>query len=441
MPTNAYLCADMHINYVPPAQLKPYERNARTHSKKQVRQIADSIKEFGFTNPVLVDGNQMIIAGHGRVQAAIQLGYEKVPTICLDHLTEAQKRAYIIADNRLAEKAGWDSSILAIELQHLSDLELDFDLTITGFDMPEIDKFIIGDQLPDDSADHDLPSVPEHPVTRLGDLWKLGEHFIYCGNSLERESYAKLLNGKKASMVFTDPPYNVPIQGHVGGRGEIKHAEFAMASGEMSPQQFTAFLKSACHLMAEFSTDGSMHFIAMDWAHIYELLTAGKGVYSELKNICIWNKDRGGMGGLYRSKHEMVALFKNGTGKHINNIELGKHGRNRTNVWDYPAVNTLRKGGKSELAMHPTVKPVRMVADAIQDCSNRGDVVLDPFGGSGSTLLAADKTGRRGYLVELEPKYVDVSITRWQKAVKAKAVHVETGQTFEELKVEREGQI
>jgi DNA modification methylase len=415
----------LNVSYLSPLSLKPYARNARTHSKRQLRQIAESIRSFGFNNPVLIDKESSIIAGHGRVEAAKLLGMTEVPTIQLEHMTEAQKQAYILADNRIAEKAGWDKEILAIELQNIMAVDLDFDIMVTGFEMGEIDKLLIGNEEQDDVDE--IPEPAELPLARVGDLWQLGDHRLYCGNSLEAASYQALLEGQQAHLIFTDPPYNVPINGHVSGLGKTKHEEFAMASGEMTSGEFTSFLEQVFHQMAINSTDGALHFVCMDWRHMSELLAAGQKVYDELKNLCVWNKDRGGMGALYRSKHELVFLFKSGKEPHTNNVELGKHGRYRTNIWDYPAVNTWKTGAGSELAMHPTVKPVRMIADAIMDCSNRGDLVLDPFGGSGSTLMAAEKTGRKARLIELEPKYVDVIIKRWERLTKQKAVQLACG--------------
>lgn len=420
------------------AELKPYPTNPRKHSKAQVRQIADSIEAFGFTNPVLVDADGIILAGHGRVQAAKLLKLDDVPTIRLDHLSEAQKKAYIIADNRLAEKSGWDDDILAIELQTLMTLDTGFDITVTGYEMPEIDFKVqaLDDTDPDDGDE--IPPVPANAVTQSGDLWLLGDHRLLCGNALEAASYDLLMQGDKARMVITDPPYNVPIPGHVSGLGKVKHEDFAMASGEMTRAEFTTFLGNALGLMTANSMDGSLHYVFMDWRHIADLLAAGEGVYAELKNLIVWVKDNGGMGSLYRSRHEMVAVFKHGTAVHLNNIELGRYGRYRTNVWNYRGVNTLRRGREDELAMHPTVKPARMLADAIRDCSHAGDIVLDPFGGSGSTLVAAEQAGRTARLMELEPKYVDVAIERWQALTGGEAVHVDTGRTFKEAKLEVE---
>lgn len=422
--------------------LMPYAGNPRTHSAKQIRQLADSIIEFGWTVPILIDRNGRVIAGHGRLEAAILLGIERVPTICLDQLTEAQIRAYIIADNKLAENAGWDVELLAQELQFLSSLDLDFDLTVTGFDEADIDVMLQSgvatanadstDQIPE--IDRSLP-----PVTRSGDLWILGKkgHRVYCGDTRKRKSFTILLGGQKATMVITDAPYNVVINGNVSGLGRTQHREFAMASGEMSPAQFIAFLARVMSMLAEHSVDGSIHFLFMDWRHIYEIIIAGRRVYTELKNLAVWKKSNGGMGSFYRSKHELVFVFKSGTAPHINNVELGKHGRNRTNVWDYAGMNTMREGRLEELAMHPTVKPVALVADAIMDCSRRGDIVLDCFGGSGTTLIAAEQTGRVAYLMEIDPIYVDVTVRRFQKFTGKEAVHAETGLTFQQLESER----
>jgi DNA modification methylase len=412
------------------ASLKPYPNNPRKHSKAQVRQIADSIKAFGFTNPVLVDAEGTILAGHGRVEAAKLLKLAEVPTICIDHLTDAQKKAYIITDNRLAERSGWDDGILATEFEALMTMDAAFDITVTGFDMPEIDLKVQGIDEPDMGADDELPEVPAEPVARLGDRWALGDHILVCGDALNAATHDDLLAGEQARMILTDPPYNVTIPGNVSGKGKVVHEDFVMASGEMSENEFAAFLATACGHMATHSVDGSIHFIFMDWRHIDTLLAAGKAVYTDLKNIVVWNKDNGGMGPLYRSKHELVAVFKHGTAAHINNVALGKYGRYRTNVWNYRGVNTLRAGREDELAMHPTVKPVSLLADAMLDCSNRGDVILDPFAGSGSTIIAAERTGRRARVIELEPKYVDVAIIRWQTLTGREAVNAETALTF-----------
>jgi DNA modification methylase len=407
---------DLAITYRPVSALKPYARNARTHSRAQIRQIADSFERFGFTNPILIDDDDQIIAGHGRAAAAKLLGIQEVPTVRLAHLSPAEKRAYILADNRLAEKAGWDKEILAIELQGLIDE--DFTVELTGFNMAEIDVILEDAEDAKREAsgpENEIPEpLPGPGVSRLGDHWSLGGHGLLCADAREDSSYARLLEGRKAELVFTDAPFNVRIEGHVCGLGRIHHPEFAMASGEMSQEEYTRFLETVFSCLARHTVDGSIHYHCIDWRHLEEILTAGKQAYSELKNLCVWNKTNAGMGTFYRSKHELVLVWKSGAAPHMNNFELGQHGRHRTNVWDYPGVNTMRAGRLEELAMHPTVKPVGLVADAIRDCSTRGGLVLDPFCGSGTTLIAAERTGRKARALEIDPHYVDVAVRRWQ---------------------------
>jgi DNA modification methylase len=426
----------MNFETIPTRLLKPYERNARTHSPKQIRQIAASIKTFGFNNPVLINDENQIVAGHGRVAAAKFLDLKTVPAVRLSHLTEAETRAYILADNRLAEKAGWDNEILAIELQGLIDLG--FDLDLTGFEAADVDLII--EDLSEGADQHD-DLIPERandaPVSRMGDIWILGKHVLVCGDSTKAATYQYLMGDEKAEFVFTDPPYNVAIDGHVSGLGKTKHREFAMASGEMSETEFTAFLSRSYAQLCRHSEDGSIHQICMDWRHMREMLAAGYANYSELKNVCIWNKTNAGMGSFYRSKHEMIFVWKNGSSAHINNFELGQHGRYRTNVWDYDGVNTMKAGRMDELAMHPTVKPVAMVADAIKDCSKRGGIVLDPFCGSGTILIAAEKTGRKARAIELDPRYVDVAIQRWEKYTGKTAMLAPLDEAFEDVREAR----
>ncbi|MGI9353440.1 MAG: site-specific DNA-methyltransferase [Rhizobiaceae bacterium] len=421
---------ELNIKYQSISSLRPWERNARTHSRKQIRQLAESIQEFGFTNPVLVDDECSILAGHGRVEAAKLLGIDQVPCVRLSSMTDAQKRAYVIADNKLALNAGWDEELLAEELKALTESDTDFSAELTGFSIAEIDHLIEGSNLeePGDPADDQCPDLETAPFRcKSGDIWALGEHRLLCGNALDTEAVSQLMAGEKATMVFSDPPYNVPIDGHVGNSGKVQHREFEMASGEMSKNQFTEFLRKSFQNMANHSNDGAIHFQCMDWRHMEEMMTAGHSVYSELKNMIVWVKDNGGMGTFYRSRHELIFAWKVGTEAHINTFELGQHGRYRTNVWEYRGVNTLRQGRMEELSLHPTVKPVQMIADAIKDVSARGDIVLDLFGGSGSTLIAAQKTGRRGYLCELDPVYCDRILHRWETWAKDEAVQLSCG--------------
>jgi DNA modification methylase len=415
--------------------LRPYERNARTHSKKQIRQIARSIERFGFTNPVLVSDAGEIIAGHGRVEAARLLGWKQVPTIALSHLSEAERRAYVLADNKLALNAGWDRDILAIELQALVDLE--FDVELTGFSLAEIDLVLdeASDADPDqvDGEEDQVTFAAGPAVSRQGDLWQLGRHRLLCGDARSAIDFEALMGGERADLVFTDPPYNVKIDGNVCGLGTVKHREFAFASGEMSEVQFTGFLSDTLGNAAAVMRDGAIAFVCMDWRHIGELLAAGGACFTELKNLVVWNKTNGGMGGFYRSKHELVFVFKQGTAEHTNSFGLGETGRYRTNVWDYAGISSIGRSRSEELAMHPTVKPVALIADAIRDCSRRGEVVLDCFGGSGSTLIAAEKTGRAARLIEYDPLYCDTIVRRWEKLTGKRATLAVTNETFEDL--------
>jgi DNA modification methylase len=425
-------------------QIKPDPANPRRHTDKQIRQIANSIATFGFNVPILIDRDDNLIAGHGRLAACCELGWSEVPTLCLDHLSAAQARAFMIADNRLTEIAGWDDRLLAQQLKELSLLGLDFNLEVTGFAVPEIDLRIAS--LEDASETTEDPSdlVPEvppgPPLSNLGDLWLLGRNRILCGNALDPEAFAVLMGEERAAMVFTDPPYNVPIDGHASGLGAIHHRPFPMASGEMDRSEFTAFLGQACRNLAAFSVDGALHFICMDWRHIEELLTAGRGAYSKLINLCIWTKDNAGMGSLYRSQHELVFVFKHGRDGHRNNVQLGQFGRHRSNVWHYSGANSFARCSAEGnlLALHPTVKPVAMVADAMLDCSARGEVVLDAFLGSGTTVIAAERTGRRCYGLELDAVYLDTIIRRWQTLTGGSACHAVSGRSFDDLAREAE---
>ncbi len=419
------------------SQIKPYANNNRVHAAKNIDKLKASVAKFGFVTPILLDGSGTIIAGHGRYEAAKALGLKSVPTVVADHLSDAEVRALRIADNKLAELSDWNKAALQIEFAELMDLsldgELDFDLDITGFETPEIDIIIdsAGQATETEAESVETPNPAVPVITQPGDLWVLGDHRIFCGDALQAQSYEMLLDGETPHMVFTDPPYNVPVNGHVRCGTGGDHREFAMASGEMSDSEFRGFLSDVNNRLFDCLPGGGIAMICMDWRHIEELIAAGKAGGFDLINLCVWNKTNGGMGSLYRSKHELVAIFKKPGAPHINNVELGKHGRNRTNVWDYAGVNSFGAGREADLADHPTVKPTALVADAIMDVSHRGDVVLDAFGGSGATLLAAEKTGRRARLIEFDPVYVDVAIRRWQEMTGESAVHAVTGQTFD----------
>lgn len=424
------------VTQTPLCDLKPYKRNNRIHNAAGIKRLAASVETFGFVVPILTDTSGEIIAGHGRYEAAKALGLALVPTVTADHLSDAQVRALRIADNRLAELSDWDEAALQIEFADLADLtlagELEFDLTVTGFDLPQIDIIIGGsadvDDIPAETVEDPDPAKPA--IAQPGDLWVLGTHRLFCGDALAEASFAAVLQGDQAAMIFTDPPYNVAVQGHVRSGNGGAHREFAMASGEMTDREFRHFLNASITQLVKTLCAGGIAMICMDWHHVEELISEGKACGLDLINLCVWNKTNGGMGSLYRSKHEMVCIFKKPGAPHVNNVELGKHGRNRTNVWTYAGVNSFGAGREADLADHPTVKPTALVADAILDVSQRGCIVLDAFGGSGATLLAAEKTGRRARLIELDPLYVDVAIRRWQAMTGEDAVLDGSKETF-----------
>ena len=416
-------------------ELEPNPRNARTHSRRQLRMIAASLRKFGFVNPILIDCNNRIIAGRGRLEAAKMEGHATVPTIRLEHLTEEQKRAYVIADNKLAEKSGWDRNILAGELDEL--IELNWDLEAIGFESGEADILLADIGAEKSEPEDRLPPTAGPAVTLRGDVWMLGYNRIICGDARSERDFGRLMKGELATMMFADPPYNVPVAGHVQGRGRVKHAEFAFASGEMSEPAFSAFLERCLGNAVRVSRDGAVHYVCIDWRHVAELIATGRLTYGAMLNLCVWNKSNAGQGSFYRSQHELIGVFRTGEAPHQNNVELGRHGRNRSNVWTYPGVNSFGAGRDDALASHPTVKPVALVADAMRDCTTKGDLVLDPFLGSGTTLMAAEKIGRRCYGLEYEPTFVDVAIRRWQAYTKADAILEGDGRTFDEIMAER----
>ena len=417
----AYLSVDsLHLN----------PRNSRRHSREQIHKLAQTIKALGVFSPVLIDETRVILAGHGRLEAARSLGMTEVPTLEVTGLTPAEKRAFVVADNRLAELATWDRETLRAELADL--VAVNFDVELTGFSTGEFDVLLDGAGGKETSADDAHVPIPgdSEVVSRPSDLWLLGPHRLLCADATARESFTTLLDGRKANLVFGDPPYNVPIGGHVSGLGKKRHREFEMASGEMSKGGFTRFLITVFGHLADFSSRGSIHFLCMDWRHLQEIMTAGHEIYSDLKNLCVWSKTNAGMGSLYRSQHELILVFQNGAGRFTNNVNLGATGRYRTNVWVYPGMTSMGKGRMDELEMHPTVKPIALIADAIRDCSRRNELVLDPFVGSGTTILAAHRTGRVAAAMEIDPAYVDVAIQRWERATGVQAVLAASGESF-----------
>lgn len=409
MATDISPAIPLTVIYQPIGGLAPDPRNARTHPKRQLQQIEASIRAFGFTNPILIDADGAIIAGHGRLLAAKAIGLAEVPTIALPHLSEAQKRLLRIADNKIALGAGWDLDLLKLELTELAVIDVDFDLTITGFSGGEIDVILKGQPDPEDEI---IPAAPVTPRTKPGDIWILGEHRVGCGDGRDPGFLQAVVGeGAKVDAAFLDPPYNVRINGHANAKG--RHREFVMASGEMSNAAFQSFLSETLGACAGVSRDGAVHFVCMDWRHLDDVSAVGGAIYGDLLNLCVWNKSNAGMGSLYRSKHELIFVYRVGEAPHLNAVELGRHGRNRTNVWDYASVNSMAGSRREDLALHPTVKPTALVADALQDVTRRGDLVLDIFLGSGTTLIAAERTGRRFRGLDIDPAYVDIALERW----------------------------
>lgn len=414
---------ELRIEYFRLEDLKPDARNPRTHGKKQIQQIADSIESSGYLNPILIDEDGVIICGHGRYRAAKLLGRETVPVIRLSGLSTASKRALRIADNKIALNAGWDTDLLRIELEEIEAEGLNLELT--GFAVGEIDVKMTESIHPDD---HVIPAVSARPVTQRGDIWICGSHRVGCGNLLDGISLAALMGEDRADAIISDPPYNVRINGFANARG--RHGEFSMASGEMTREEFRNFIEEFLGAFVAHSRDGAVHFIFMDWRHIDDLIAVGRSLYGEFLNLCVWNKSNAGMGSLYRSKHELIAVFRVGDAQHLNAVQLGRHGRNRCNVFDYASVNSFSGSRREDLALHPTVKPTALVADAIQDVTRRGEVVLDGFLGSGTLLLACELTGRRARGLEIEPAYVDVAVERWMAMTGRQAVLESTGENF-----------
>lgn len=408
-------------------------RHTRRVIAVQVRRMKRSIQAFNFNVPILIDAQGRIVSGHIRVEALKALGHTEVLSIRLEHLTPEQVEAFAIAENRLVETGEFDDAMLGLVFKDLSALDLDFSLDVTGFTMAEIDLKIEGLDQDVDSEDPDERSVEAGPaIVRLGELWTLGSHRLICGSSLEREVWMRLMDGCLAAMMIADLPYNCVISGHVSSTAKFR--EFAMASGEMTEEEFQAFLLSASQMMAEFSAEGALAYKFMDWRNVESLLRAAGEAFDALINICIWVKDQAGMGSFYRSAHEMIVVSKKGKAAHQNHVQLGRFGRDRRNTFHHPGANAfLRSGEDAEFAaQHATPKPVQMLADILMDASSRGDLVVDPFCGSGSTLIAAERMGRRCNAIELDPLYCDLIIRRWQRHTGQVAVR-EDGTAFSAL--------
>ena len=408
------------------AELKQLGRQTRRHSPEQIDHLVSLLKAYGFVTPILVDHEKRVIDGWAVVMAAKKLGLSKIPVVCNRDLSDVKLRALKIALNKISELSSWDDAELKLEIQEILEIRQDLPL---GIDVPTLDVFLDGTGF-EEEDDYPILEEPIVAHCRLGEQYTCGKHVMRCDDAQNVSSYKKLLGADRASMIFTDPPYNCPIEGHVTVSKSARTHDFAMAKGELSSSDFQDFLETTLRHAANHSFDGAIHFVCMDWRHAPELLAAAGAVYTKTLNLCVWNKTNAGMGSLYRSQHELVFVFKHGKARHINNVNLGRHGRNRTNVWTYVSQNALSGTSKGKLALHPTVKPVAMIADAIRDCSKPGDIILDPFGGAGTTMIAAEKTGRRARLLELNPIYVDVAIQRWQRLTGQTAYHAETGRPY-----------
>lgn len=424
------------IELVPVESLRAYAKTLKIHDDRQIGALATSIREFGFNNPIIIDPSNVVVVGHARLLAAKMLGMNVVPVIRASHLTPERVRAYRIADNRLAELGRFDPSVLQEELRELSKMNLDFELETIGFNTPELDVMLGHDSDLSSDPDDTVPQPPRVAVTRPGDLFVLGRHRLLCGDALVPASWSALVGAHQARMVFTDPPYNLDVRSF-SGLGKTKHPNFLAGSGELDETGFIQFLGSAFARLAEVCVDGALWYVWMDFRHMHELMSAARANGLKLFNLGVWDKQSGGMGSYLRSQHELCFIWKQGSAPHINNVMLGKHGRNRSNVWSHPGLSSFGRGRDKDLVDHPTVKPLHLAMEGIRDCTDRGDLVLDAFLGSGTTILAAERTGRVCFGTELDPVYCDVIIRRWQERVGGPVVHQASGLSFEELAEQR----
>lgn len=424
------------IQWIDTDQLKPNPYKVRTHPKDQIDEVAESIKTFGFVVPIVADQKKVIILGTARYLAAVKRRLQRVPVLILEDISDAKARALAIADNKIAEKAGWDRKALATELTELRELliEEDIEIEVTGFSAAEIDQIVI--DMEEDSRDPadevPLELLKNEPVSQFGDVWLLGAHKLGCSDAGDLDWLRGFMNGERADMAFEDIPYNRKPN-DIGNKGRIQHGQFAMASGELSDGQYREKVHTWLSTASAVSRDDAVHYVCMDWRICPEVIQTARNVYGAMLNLVVWAKANAGMGSFYRSQHELIGVFRVGQSPHRNNVQLGKFGRSRSNLWSYAGVNGFRAGRMDELQAHPTPKPVGLVADAIRDCTRRDDVVLDTFVGSGTTLLAAERVGRRAFCLDIEPHYVDATIRRWQAFTRRDAVHADSGRTFNEL--------
>ena len=443
LPT-AHSAASLQIENVPIARLKSFKKNPRDHSKAHVAEVAQSIGAFGMNVPILCDEGYEIIAGHATLLACKLLGMKTVPVICLGHLTEPEKIAFRIAHNRLCEKGRWDPELLVANFEILYEQDLSFDFEATGFSTGEIDVMRIGGKEAVKSAAAaarlteevvELPDQAKEPVSRLLDRFQIGPHIVVNGDARDPSAYKLALGDERADLALCDAPYGCAIAGHASGSGRIKHEDF-IEGCNLSPEELRALIGGASALQAAFSKPGAYNIQFSDWRAMFDMQLINREIYDSLKHICIWKKTNGGMGSLWRGAWEGILVYRVAGGTSRNNVMLGAHGRNRTDVFEYAGVNTFKAGRMEELMAHPTCKPVPLLADLILDVTPIGGIVLDVFLGSGSTILGAHETKRRGVGIELDPKFVDVAVRRIEKRVGKPAIH-QTGITFDELAAER----
>jgi len=430
---------ELDVVRLPIDDIKPYELNPREHPEKQIEAATVSIRRYGFLNPVLVNRDKQLIAGHCRIAAARRAGLDEIPAIMLAHLSEAEERAYRIADNAIALKGAWSVENLATEVEFVltANDAFDFSALDLGFETGELD-FLLSPPIKKASRQAEVVPDIDHvqqPVSRLGDIWTIGDHRIVCGNSIERESLMRTMGDERADFVLTDMPYNLKVNGQVGGRGKIQHPEFAMGSGEMSRAEFADFIRASLELQIEFSRAGAVNAQFNDWRMVGLTLAIGEAIFEQLLSICVWAKPTPGMGNPWRNQHELVVVHRVAGAKHTNNVQLGRMGRNRSTLWEYPSPTGFGPE-REKLKIHPTCKNVEMLADVIMDVTDRDDIVLDPFLGSGSTALACHQVGRRCRGIEIDPHYVDLSVRRLVEATGLEAVD-NVDRTFEEVRAMR----
>ena len=424
----------MQVELVPTASLKLNPESARRFSRSDERLAREIVKANDPIPPLLVDDQCIVRTGEALFRAAQQLHIQNVPVIRISDMSEAKLQALSVAYQRLGELGEWDREQL-VKLNLRFEVEIpDYQPESIGFGVGALDV-MIGELADDAGEDFDL-SPSAVPVTKVGDVWILDKHRLICGDSISPSTFARLMSGTAAAMVFTDPPFGCPINGFVAGEG--RHREFVMGSGEMSPDELAAFFGGFIAAMLPYVKKGAVVELVIDWRSLHQLLDAAAPLLGPLINMAVWVKDRPGQGSFLRSQHELILIFKAGKGRFLNNVQLGRDGRSRSNIWSYPSAKTASKGSDegNMLENHPTPKGVRLVADAILDCTRRGDVVLDCFLGSGTTLIAAEKVGRICCAAELDPLYVDLAVRRWQAWTGQQAVHEASGRTFDEIEAE-----